>query len=174
MCAAIYTDSDKSKTKPKQRIFGVFNRIKSAVTPKQPMLTTDAAPMDDSQIPSNAIQLRNKNLPSQQFSVPNHGGQIMPPFPMQLNHLNQLNQNATIIENQQNLSISNCDNVHIGANIFPERRSSRSSRSSSRKNSYNENRPKKMSKTIAGKCFLMSNNKSKAFFERKFIVKTTF
>lgn len=156
MCAAI-TDSDESKTKPKQRIFGVFNRIKSAVTPKQPMLTTDAAPMDDSQIPSNnAIQLRNANLPSQQLSVPNHGGQIEPAIPMRmvLNHMNQLNQNATIIENQQNLSFSNCDNLHIGTSIFPERRSSRSSRSSSRKNSYNannENRPKRMSKTIAGK-----------------------
>lgn len=163
MCAAIHTDSDKSKIKPKQRIFGVFNRIKSAVTPKQPMLTTDAAPMDDSLIPSNAIQLRNENLPSQQLSVPNRGGQIEPAFPMSMvqNHMNQLNQSSTVIGTQQNLSFNNCDNLHIGTNIYPERRSSRSSRSSLRKNSCNgsnENRPKRMSKTIAGKCLLNERN----------------
>lgn len=151
MCAAVETNSDKSKIKPKQKIFGVFNRIKSAVTPKQQMLTTDAAPMDDSQISSNAIQLRDENLPSQQLSVPDRSAQIIQPsFPMQMvqNCMNQLNQSATVIGTQQNLSFSNCDNLHIGSNIYPERRTS------SRKNSYNgntENRPKKMSKTIAGK-----------------------
>lgn len=150
MCAAVETNSEKSKMKPKQqKIFGVFNRIKSAVTPKQQInqLTTDAAPMDDSQIPSNAIQLRDENLPSQQLSVPHRMALIQPAIPMQMN---QLNQNATIIERQQNLTFSNCDNLHIGSNIYPERRLS------SRKNSYNgstENRPKKPSKTVAGKDF---------------------
>lgn len=157
MCAALHTDSDKSKIKPKKQMFGIFNRIKSAVTPKQPMLTTDAAPMDDSLITPKAMQLRDENVPSQQLSVPNRAGQIEAAFPMSMvqNHMNQLNQNATIIGTQQNLSFSNCDNLHIGTNIYPERRSSRSSRSSSRKNSYNgnsENRPKRLSKTIAGKC----------------------
>lgn len=151
MSAAIQTDTEKNKTKSKHRMLGVFNRIKSVVTPKQQMLTTDAAPMDDSQISSNIIRLPDENLPSHQLSVPDLNVPVPAAFPMQMvrNNMNQLNQNATIIGTQQNLSFSNCDNLHIGSNIYPERRTS------SRKNSYNgnngnnEKRPK--TKTVKGK-----------------------
>lgn len=137
------TDSNKNKIKPTQRMLGVFNRIKSAMSPKQQMLTTDAAPTEI---------LPNENVPSQ-LSIPDRRAQIEHAFPMQMaqNQMNQLNQNATMIGTQQNLSFNHCTDLHIGSNIY------HGQQSSSRKNSdngINENRPKRMSKTVTGKCFL--------------------
>lgn len=131
MCAAI--DCDKRRTKSKS-LFGVFNRILSAVASKQPMLSkTDAYPSNDLQNSSNG------NIP-QQLNMSAFTQMVE-------NKMNRLNQSTTVIETQNNLALNHCNNVHIGDNIYLPR-------SNSQKHGHNrsiKNRANKMSTTDTGK-----------------------
>lgn len=155
MCAAVHCDSIGKKIKSKSKL-GVFNRIISAV--KAPMLTTDAAPIDDPQIPSNAIQSRNENLPTPTpLDIPNRNAYLQHTYPMQMvqNNMNQSNQNGTVIGTQQNLSFTDCNGLQFGNTYHLHPRKNSHSSSSSRKNSLNDNNQnqlKRMTRTVVGEC----------------------
>lgn len=145
MCAAV-SDSKADKMKSKQ-IFSVFNRIKSAVTSKKPMLTADAVPADDSRMASI------ESIPTQ-LAVPNRNALLQQAVSSQFiqNYMDQTNQSLMMVGTQQNYSISHCPNVHIGeTKYYGPRRPTR--KNSHNENENNTNRPKRMSKTVSGKYF---------------------
>lgn len=74
----VHTETNKNKSKPKQLILGVFNRIKSALSPKQQMVTTDVTTIDQ-----------------------NDQARLVHSTQMVQNSMNQLNQNTTVIGTQQ-------------------------------------------------------------------------
>lgn len=115
-----------------------------AVSPEQQMLTTDAAPVDGSQILSNGTQLRNENIPPQTKTESNRNEKIEQ---MDQNYRNHCDQNASMIGTLQNLTINHCGTVHIGSNIYHGQCSNSGNDSC---DGNNGNQGKEMSKTVTG------------------------
>lgn len=147
MCAAVHYDSNGKKAKPKS-MFSVFNRIVSAVAPK-PILTTDAAPVQDSSISSKNMNLRNENIPTQ-LIVPDRNTQVEHPYPMSMvqNNMRQSNQSLAVIEKQNNITISHCPIVHFGS--VNKLRLSSSPKTSCNESNENRTKKRKTTKTDVG------------------------
>lgn len=127
-------DSNKKKSKSKPK----------SVAPKKRMLKTDEVPANDSQILSNGSQLMNENAPPQSKTKLDRNEKIEL---LAQNNRSHSDQNATVIETLQNLSINHCTDVHIGNKIF------HGQFTSSRKDNCDENngnRTKEISKTVTG------------------------
>lgn len=158
MCAAVQSDLEKKKMKPKS-VLGYCNnlisRIKSPNT--KSMLKTDAVPMGNGAYDPAELNGENANSDNQRTLsvVPAISTQVVPTLPINLvqNNLQQANQNLTVVESQQNFNFNNSNGLQLFGNTYYVAGSSSSSRKNSCNGSYEDKGSPKKTRSLVGKHF---------------------